>query len=90
MRSGSYLIARTDAHKAYLDTEARQSAGWGVDVQQADPGELAGRSSYFGGAGGELALWCPEDVYIEEPLSLVPRMPTPAGGTGSSCWSTKP
>ena len=25
-RSGSYLIARTDAHKAYLDSEARQSA----------------------------------------------------------------
>jgi glycine/D-amino acid oxidase-like deaminating enzyme len=70
-RSGSYLIARTDAHKAHLYTEAHQSAGWGVDVQHADPGELAGRLSYFGGAGGELTLWCPEDVYIEEPLSLV-------------------
>jgi glycine/D-amino acid oxidase-like deaminating enzyme len=70
-RSGSYLIARTDAHKAYLDTEARQSAGWGVDVRLADPADLTSRLSYFGGAGDELALWCPEDVYVDEPLSLV-------------------
>ena len=70
-RSGSYLIARTDAHKAYLDTEARQSAAWGVDVRRADPDDMAGRLSYFGGAGDELALWCPEDIYIDEPFSLV-------------------
>ncbi len=71
-RSGSYLIARTSAHKAYLDTEARQSSGWGVgDAARADPGDLAGRLSYFGCTGDERALWCPEDVYIEEPLSLV-------------------
>jgi glycine/D-amino acid oxidase-like deaminating enzyme len=70
-RSGSYLIARTDAHKAYLDTEARQSGGWGVGVHHADPGDVAARLSYFCGSGDELALWCPEDVYIDEPLSLV-------------------
>ena len=70
-RSGSYLIARTGPHKAYLDTEGRQSSGWGVDVRSADPVDLAGSLSYFGCTGDELALWCPEDVYIEEPLSLV-------------------
>ncbi len=70
-RSGSYLIARTEAHKAYLDIEARQSAGWGVEVRPADAGDLAARLSYFGGTGDELAWWCPEDVYIDEPLSLV-------------------
>ncbi|HEY2076012.1 MAG TPA: FAD-binding oxidoreductase [Streptosporangiaceae bacterium] len=70
-RSGSFLIARTDQHKTYLQTEARQSALWGVDVRAAQPGELASRLSYYRGDGHEYALWCPEDIYIEEPISLI-------------------
>jgi len=75
-RSGSFLIARTDQHKAYLQTEARQSARWGVDVREAQPGELASRLSYYRSAsdnraGTDLALWCPEDIYVEEPISLI-------------------
>jgi glycine/D-amino acid oxidase-like deaminating enzyme len=75
-RSGSFLIARTDQHKAYLQTEARQSAAWGVDVREAQPGELASRLSYYRSArhnraGEDLALWCPEDIYVEEPISLI-------------------
>jgi len=70
-RSGSFLIARTEQHKAYLQTEARQSAGWGVDVREAMPGELAGRLSYYDGADTDLGLWCPEDIYIEEPIGLI-------------------
>jgi glycine/D-amino acid oxidase-like deaminating enzyme len=70
-RSGSFLIARTDQHKAYLRTEASQSALWGVDVREARTGELASQLSYFRGDGREYALWCPEDIYIEEPISLI-------------------
>jgi glycine/D-amino acid oxidase-like deaminating enzyme len=72
-RSGSFLIARTAKHRDYLLAEAVQSRGWGADVQQASPADLAGRVSYYHGAdsGEEFALWCPEDVYIEEPMSLV-------------------
>jgi glycine/D-amino acid oxidase-like deaminating enzyme len=70
-RSGSYLIARTDQHKAYLQTEASQSARWGVDLRDAQPGELTSQLSYFRGDGDEYALWCPEDIYIEEPISLI-------------------
>jgi len=73
-RSGSFLVARTDAHRAYLRTEARYSAGWGVDVTEAAPGTLAEAVSYYQGDGTELALWCPEDCYIEEPMSLVTAM----------------
>jgi glycine/D-amino acid oxidase-like deaminating enzyme len=73
-RPGSYLVARTDAHRAFLATEARQSAGWGVDVTEAGPGALARAVSYYQGDGTELALWCPEDCYIEEPMSLVTAM----------------
>jgi glycine/D-amino acid oxidase-like deaminating enzyme len=68
-RPGSFLVARTRAHEACLRTEARQSVGWGADVREAEPGALA--ESYFGGDGSEFALWCPEDMYIEEPMSLI-------------------
>jgi glycine/D-amino acid oxidase-like deaminating enzyme len=75
-RSGSFLIARTEQHKAYLQAEARQSARWGVDLREVQPGELASRLSYYrsasnNGVGTDLALWCPEDIYIEEPISLI-------------------
>ncbi len=71
-RSGSFLVARTPEHAAYLRSEARQSAGWGADVREAAPGQLASAAScYDGDASTELALWCPEDIYIEEPVSLI-------------------
>ena len=70
-RSGSFLVARTDQHRAYLLTEAAQSRGWGADVCEASQADLAGRVSYYRGSADDLALWCPEDAYIEEPMSLV-------------------
>ncbi|HEY5358409.1 MAG TPA: FAD-binding oxidoreductase [Streptosporangiaceae bacterium] len=70
-RSGSFLVARTDEHQAHLRVEAGRSRGWGADVTEAGPGELSRRVSYYHGDGRELALWCPEDVYIEEPTHLV-------------------
>ncbi len=70
-RSGSFLVARTAAHKAMLRAELRQSAAWGVNVSEAAPGQLREQVTYYHGDGRELAGWCPEDVYIEEPMSLV-------------------
>jgi glycine/D-amino acid oxidase-like deaminating enzyme len=70
-RSGSFLIARTARHRSYILTEARQSRGWGADVREASHAELAGLVSYYRGSGDETVVWCPEDVYIEEPMSLV-------------------
>jgi glycine/D-amino acid oxidase-like deaminating enzyme len=70
-RSGSFLIARTDAHRAFLRTEQRQSRRWGVEVRDTTPAELAAKLPYYRGDGAELALWCPQDAYIEEPMSLV-------------------
>jgi glycine/D-amino acid oxidase-like deaminating enzyme len=80
--SGSYLIARTDAHKAWLHTEARQSRGWGADVRAASEAELRERLPYFHGDGSEQALWCPEDVYIEEPASLITALTAAAASRG--------
>jgi glycine/D-amino acid oxidase-like deaminating enzyme len=70
-RSGSFLIARTDQHRAFVLAEARQSRGWGVDVREGSPAELADRVSYYHGSGGDLSVWCPEDIYVEEAMSLV-------------------
>jgi len=70
-RSGSFIIARTGEHQALLVREARQSRGWGADVRDAGPAELREQLSCYQPGGGELALWCPEDVYIEEPMSLI-------------------
>ena len=70
-RSGSFLIARTAQHREYLARELAQSRGWGADVREAGPGLVAERVSYYRAAGGEFALWCPEDVYIAEPAALI-------------------
>jgi glycine/D-amino acid oxidase-like deaminating enzyme len=67
-RSGSFLIARTDQHRDFLRRELAQSRRWGADVREAAaPAQL----SYYHAKGDEFALWCPEDVYIEEPASLI-------------------
>jgi glycine/D-amino acid oxidase-like deaminating enzyme len=68
--SGSFLIARTGEHRDYLRRELAQSRGWGADVRAAEPGQLAA-VSYYRPNESDFALWCPEDVYIEEPTALV-------------------
>ena len=69
-RAGSFLIARTAQHADYLRQELAQSRRWGADVREAEPAQL-GALSYYQPAGDHFALWCPEDVYIEEPASLI-------------------
>ena len=67
---GSFLIARTARHRQFLSRELAQSRGWGADVREATRAQLAGLS-YYQGVGDDFALWCPEDIYIEEPASLI-------------------
>ena len=67
VRCGSFLVARTAEHRELLRRELVQSRGWGVDLREAAPAQL----SYYRSAGEAFALWCPEDVYIEEPASLI-------------------
>jgi glycine/D-amino acid oxidase-like deaminating enzyme len=70
-QSGSFLIARTPGHAGYLRRELAQSSGWGVDVRETSLDRVGSEVSYFAPAGEGYALWCPEDVYVEEPLSLI-------------------
>jgi glycine/D-amino acid oxidase-like deaminating enzyme len=72
-RSGSFLVARTRKHRDFVLAETAQSRAWGADVRQATAADLAARVSYYRCVrpDEELAVWCPEDVYIDEPMSLV-------------------
>jgi glycine/D-amino acid oxidase-like deaminating enzyme len=70
-RPGSFLIARTGQHRDFLCRELEQSRRWGADVREASPAQVADQLSYYQPGGGDFALWCPEDVYIEEPPSLI-------------------
>jgi glycine/D-amino acid oxidase-like deaminating enzyme len=70
-RPGSFLIARTDQHRQFLCRELDQSRRWGADVREAAPAELAERLGYYHPVGDYFAVSCPEDVYIEEPASLI-------------------
>ncbi len=70
-RPGSFLIARTDQHRDFLYRELGQSRRWGADVHEATPAELAERLGYYYPASDYFAVSCPEDIYIEEPASLI-------------------
>ncbi len=70
-RPGSFLIARTARHRAFLSRELAQSRRWGADVREATRAQLADGLSYYRPAGDHFALWCPEDIYIEEPIGLI-------------------
>jgi glycine/D-amino acid oxidase-like deaminating enzyme len=70
-RSGGVLLARTDVHRKLIEYERDQSRTWGVAVDDLTPGELRERTAIYQPTGDEVALWCPADVYIEEPMNLV-------------------
>ncbi len=69
--TGSLLVARTPGHQAFLRAELAQSRRWGVELREATAAELAERACYYQPSGGEMAVWCPEDVYIAEPADLI-------------------
>ena len=70
--SGSLLVARSPGHKALLAAELGQSRRWGVDwPRSARPRRPSRTAGYYHPAGDEHVVWCPEDVYIEEPGALV-------------------
>ena len=70
--SGSLLVARSAGHKKLLAAELAQSLRWGVDLAAISPAEAGHRTGgYYLPAGDEDVVWCPEDVYIEEPGALI-------------------
>jgi glycine/D-amino acid oxidase-like deaminating enzyme len=90
VRTGSFLIARTAQHREYLARELAQSRRWGADVREASPAQVAGRLGYYKAAGDDFALWCPEDVYIEEPASLIEACVTACRRLGAVVAENEP
>ena len=54
-----------------VESHTAGSRSWGADVREAAPAQLAGQLSYYQPTGDDFALWCPEDIYIDEPASLI-------------------
>jgi hypothetical protein len=79
---GSFQIARTAQHRELLRRELAQSRCWGADVREATSAKL----SYHHPVSDAYALWCPEDVYIEElsecPCALCCAEHRPGGPSG--------
>jgi glycine/D-amino acid oxidase-like deaminating enzyme len=71
MRTGSVMIARTEQYARILEVEATRSRGWGVNLQPLDLSDLDERVSYYRPSGSESAVWCPGDVYIDEPGDVI-------------------
>src|SRR3989441_863842 len=71
VRSGSLMIARTPEHAAFVLEEARQSQAWGVDIQLVDGDEAHRLMPFLEAQGIRAACYTPDDVYIEEPSSLL-------------------
>lgn len=69
--TGSLVIARTPRHEGHLRDEIARSRGWGVAARDLDPVGLAARCTLYRPAGSEAAWWCPEDIYIDEPSTLI-------------------
>jgi glycine/D-amino acid oxidase-like deaminating enzyme len=86
---GSFLIARTPEHGDYLRRELAQSRGWGADVREAEPGQLAAVTFYRPNES-DFALWCPEDIYIEEPASLIAAFLAAGRGLGVDVAENEP
>jgi glycine/D-amino acid oxidase-like deaminating enzyme len=70
-RSGSIILARTPTHARLIREEAKRSEAWGVDVEMINPREAHRRMPFLEPQNIQAACYTPQDVYIEEPLSLL-------------------
>ncbi len=83
-RSGSLLIARTEAHAALILREAEQSRRWGVELELVDATEVRRLAPYVEPDEIRAACWIPGDVYIEEPASLLEAYQEAAAKRGAA------
>jgi glycine/D-amino acid oxidase-like deaminating enzyme len=81
--SGSILAARTAEHAALVDSEARDAIAWGVDVEPLDAAGVHRIAPYLTGRDIRSAYFVPDDIYIEEPGSLLAAYIAAIAGLGS-------
>jgi glycine/D-amino acid oxidase-like deaminating enzyme len=83
VQSGSLLAARTAAHADLIDDEARASAGWGIELEHLDGPGVHRVAPYLSGKEIRSAWFIPDDIYIEEPRTLLEAYMTAVGQLGS-------
>lgn len=71
VQSGSLLAARTEAHAAIVDEEAEAAAAWGIELEKIDADQLHRLAPYLTGRDIRTAWFVPDDIYVEEPRSLL-------------------
>ncbi|MDQ3226318.1 MAG: FAD-binding oxidoreductase [Chloroflexota bacterium] len=83
VQSGSLLAARTPEHTAIVEEEAAAALGWGVELERVDANDVHRLAPYVTGRGIRSAYFIPEDIYIEEPRSLLEAYITAIAQLGS-------
>lgn len=89
-RSGSVMLARTEAHAALIRREVVQSQAWGVEVELIDPAEAHRLAPFLEPQGILAAAYTPGDIYIEEPSSLLDAYLAAARRRGVQVIGEKP
>jgi glycine/D-amino acid oxidase-like deaminating enzyme len=69
--AGSIYAARTAAHASMVEAEVEDSRGWGVRLERLEPTEVRIATNYLSGDNIVSAFFVPDDIYIEEPRSLL-------------------
>ena len=84
VQSGSLLASRTPEHAALVDEEAEASAGWGVELERLDGDGVHRLAPYLSGRDIRTAWFVPDDIYVEEPRTLLEAYVTAIEQLGST------
>jgi 4-methylaminobutanoate oxidase (formaldehyde-forming) len=71
VQPGSLFIARTPEHASMVEAEIEDSTGWGVTTERLDREEAMRRCPYIDSRDFVSAYFIQDDLYIEEPKSLL-------------------
>jgi glycine/D-amino acid oxidase-like deaminating enzyme len=69
--SGSIYAARTPAHASMVEAEIEDSRGWGVRLERLSSQEVSLSAPWMSGKNLVSAFFVADDIYIEEPRSLL-------------------
>jgi len=69
--SGSIYAARTSAHAGMVEAEIEDSRGWGVRLERLSPREVNLSAPWLKGNNIVSAWFVVDDIYIEEPRSML-------------------
>jgi glycine/D-amino acid oxidase-like deaminating enzyme len=69
--SGSIYGARTPQHASMVEAEIEDSRGWGVRLERLSQAEIPLSASFLSGKNMLAACFVADDIYIEEPRTLL-------------------